>query len=77
VQINLSTEHPSASQVIGKTFVDGAWAEIVGNFGDPTEIEAARLQLFSVANDESRDVDALNQAALERIALDYRSRRQK
>jgi hypothetical protein len=57
---------------------DAAWAEIAGNFGnDPAEIETARLKLakamLSIADDDSRDVAALKQAALERMALDYRS----
>jgi hypothetical protein len=77
VQINLSTKHPSGLASNRQDLRRWGLGRDRGNFGDPTEIEAARLQLFSVANDESRDVDALNQAALERMALDYRSRRQK
>jgi hypothetical protein len=65
-------------QSIGKAF-DAAWEEIAGNFGnDPGQVEAARLKLanamLSIANEESRDVGVLKQAALERMALDYRVR---
>jgi hypothetical protein len=57
---------------------DAAWAQIAGNFGsDPAAIDAARLRLagalLSVADDNSRDVEALRQAALQRMALDYRT----
>jgi hypothetical protein len=49
--------------------------EIAGNFGDePADIEKARLRLakavLSMAN--SRDVDVLKNAALQRMALNYR-----
>ena len=52
---------------------DAAWAQIAGNFSsDPAAIDAARLTLaealLSVADDNSRDVEALRQAALQRIA---------
>ena len=62
---------------IGQAF-DEAWAEIAGNFGnDPAEIDALRCKLakvlLSVANDDSRDV-ALKQAALQRMAFNYRTR---
>jgi hypothetical protein len=68
---------PDALQAIGKAF-DAAWADIAGNFGnDPAEIETARLKLakamLSIADDDSKDVAALKQAALERMALEYRS----
>ena len=69
---------PEALQSIGKAF-DAAWEEIAGNFGnDPGQVEAARLKLanamLSIANEESRDVGVLKQAALERMALNYRVR---
>ena len=69
---------PETLRAVGKAF-DLAWTEIAGNFGeDPSEIEAARLWLaramLSIADEESRDVAALKQAALERMALDYRIR---
>ena len=70
---------PDALKAIGRAF-DEAWAQIAGNFGsDPVVIEAARLKLanalLSVADDDSRDVEVLRQAALQRMALDYRTLR--
>jgi hypothetical protein len=69
---------PEALEAIGKAF-DAAWEEIAGNFGnDPRQVEAARLKLasamLSITNEESRDVEVLKQAALERLTLDYRVR---
>jgi hypothetical protein len=69
---------PDALRAIGEAF-DAAWAEIAGHFGsDPVEVEAARLKLakamLSIADEDSRNVDVLKQAALERMALDYRQR---
>ena len=66
------------TQAIGKAF-DAAREDIAGNFGnDPGQVEAARLKLanamLSMANEESRDVELLKQAALERLPLDYRVR---
>ena len=70
---------PDALRAIGEAF-DAAWAEIAAHFGsDATEVEAARLKLakamLSIADEDSRDVDVLKQAALERMALDYRQLR--
>jgi hypothetical protein len=67
---------PDALKAIGQAF-DAAWDEIAANFGnDPTETECARLKLanavLSIANEDSRDVDVLKNAALQRMALDYR-----
>ena len=67
---------PEALKAIGDAF-DAAWAEIAGNFGDnPAEIENARYNLanalLSMASEDSRDVEVLKQAALQRMALDYR-----
>jgi len=67
---------PKALRVIGQAF-DAAWVEIAGNFGnDPPQIEAARLKLattiISIATDDSRDVEVLKKAAIERMAMDYR-----
>jgi len=67
---------PEALRAVGQAF-DAAWIEIAGNFGSDTQdIERARLRLakamLSVANEESRDVEVLKRAALERMALDYR-----
>jgi hypothetical protein len=66
-------------QAIGAAF-DAAWAEICNNFGDePIEVEKARLRLakaiLTIANEDSRDVDVLKRAALQRMALDYKPRR--
>jgi hypothetical protein len=67
---------PDALKAIGEAF-DAAWAEIAGNFGDdPADTENARLKLanavLSIADDGSRDVEILKNAALQRMALDYR-----
>jgi hypothetical protein len=64
---------PDALKVIGQAF-DEAWQEIVGNFGDPQDIEQARFRLanavLSIAQEDSRNVEALKHAALQRMALD-------
>jgi hypothetical protein len=67
---------PDALKAIGQAFDEG-WAEIAGNFGDgPRTVEDARHRLaravLSIASDDSRDVEVLKRAALERMALDYR-----
>ena len=69
---------PKALKVISQAF-DTAWLEIAGNFGDDSEdIERARNKLanalLSVASEDSRDEELLKQAALQRMALDYRRR---
>ena len=69
---------PEALNAIGQAF-DEAWLEIAGNFGDdPQGIETACTKLanavLSIANEDSRDVDVLKCAALQRMALDYRRR---
>lgn len=69
---------PEALKAIGQAF-DAAWLQIAGNFGDdPIDIEKARIRLahalLSVADDDSRDVGVLRQAALQRMALDYKKR---
>jgi hypothetical protein len=69
---------PDALKAIGQAF-DLAWAEIANNFGDdPNDIEKARLRLaralLSIAHEDSRDVEVLRRAALQRLALDYRRR---
>jgi len=68
---------PDALRAIGEAF-DAAWTEIAGNFGDrPTEIDAARIKLanaiLSIASEDSKDVEVLKKAALQRIALDWRN----
>ena len=70
---------PEALKAIGEAF-DAAWAQIARNFGDePEDVEKARLRLakamLSIADEDSRDVDVLKRAALQRMALDYRRRR--
>jgi hypothetical protein len=65
-----------AIQAIAQAF-DAAWAEIDRNFGDdPAEIDDARCKLanalLSIAEEESRDVEILKNAALQRMALEYR-----
>src|SRR5262245_365695 len=69
---------PEALKVIGQAF-DEAWRDIAGNFGgDPPDVARARSRLaraiLSIADDDSRDVGILRQAALERMALDYKRR---
>jgi len=68
---------PEALKAVGQAF-DEAWLQIAGNFGDePGDIEKARLRLaralLLIAHEDSRDVGVLRQAALERMALDYRT----
>jgi len=68
---------PEALKVIGQAF-DETWGLIAGNFGNDVDIEKARNRLaqvlLSVADDDSRDVSVLRQAALQRISLDYKRR---
>jgi hypothetical protein len=68
---------PDALKTIRLAF-QKAWAEVERNFGtDARTVEDARLRLaealLSIASDDSRDVEVLKQAALERMALDYRN----
>jgi hypothetical protein len=74
--VNGASFGPEALKAIGQAF-DKAWGEIGGNFGsDPAEIEAARLKLanalLSIATEDSRDVGALKDNALQAVALGYR-----
>jgi hypothetical protein len=69
---------PEALKAIGQAF-DEAWLQIADNFGDDAiDVEQARLRLaqalLSIADEDSRDVRILRQAALERMALDYKRR---
>jgi hypothetical protein len=69
---------PEALKAIGEAF-DAAWHDIAANFGNhPQDIELARLRLanavLSVACEESRDVEALKNGALQAMALRYRER---
>ena len=70
---------PDALKAIGEAF-DAAWAAISANFGnDLVDAEKARLRLaealLSIASEDSRDVEVLKRAALQRMALDYKRRR--
>jgi hypothetical protein len=70
---------PDALKAIGEAF-DAAWAAISSNFGnDPADAENARLRLaealLAIADEDSRDVEVLKRAALQRMALDYKRRR--
>ena len=64
---------PEALKIIGQAF-DEAWRDIA----DPPDVARARNRLaraiLSIADDDSRDVGVLRQAALERMALDYKRR---
>jgi hypothetical protein len=67
---------PDALKAIGEAF-DAAWADIAGNFtGNTLQIEVARLKLatalFSIASEQNRNVQVLKNAALHRMAPDYR-----
>jgi hypothetical protein len=69
---------PAALKAIGQAF-DEAWRDIAGNFGnDPQEIEKARLRLadavLSVASEDSRNVEALKNGAVQALALAYREK---
>jgi hypothetical protein len=66
---------PDTLKALGQAF-DQAWAEIPGNFGR-TQVENARLRLaeamLSIATEGTSDASALKAAALQAMALDYRS----
>jgi hypothetical protein len=68
---------PEAVKAMGKAF-DQVWAEIAGNFGDPSEVETARQRLaeaiLSIASEGSTDVGKLKVGALHAMAQYYRSR---
>jgi len=63
---------PDALKVLGQAF-DAAWGEIALQFDSPLAIEATRLKLanalFCIANEDSRDVQMLERAALQRLGL--------
>jgi hypothetical protein len=76
--IDSASYGPEATKAIGQAF-DAAWSEIAGNFGDdPHDVELARQRLatalLSIAYEESRDVEALKNGALQAMALAYRER---
>jgi hypothetical protein len=61
---------------MGQAF-DEAWRSIERNFGgDANDIERARMRLaealLSIANEDSRDVEALKNGALQVMAVRYR-----
>jgi hypothetical protein len=67
---------PEAVRAMGMAF-DQVWAEIAGNFGDPSEVETARLRLaeaiLSIATNGCTDVGKLKAGALHAMAQYYRS----
>jgi hypothetical protein len=68
---------PDVLKALTQAF-DDAWHDIEGNFGNERHVvEAARLRLanalLSVADEDSRDVETLKIAALQVMALDYRT----
>ena len=68
---------PETIKVMTEAF-DAAWATIADNFrGHPEQIEAARIALaqavLSVAHEDSRDVEALKNGALQVMAMDFRT----
>ena len=70
---------PEALKTIGAAF-DSAWEDIADHFrSEPVAKEEARqklaIALFSIASEDSRSVEPLKRAALQRMALDYRRRR--
>ena len=76
-RIDSTSFGPEALKALGRAF-DEAWRNIAGNFGtDPAVVAAARLKLadamLSVASSDSRDVEELKSAALEVMALNYRT----
>jgi hypothetical protein len=68
---------PDALKVIGQAF-DAAWASTAGNFTDGASAQSARLQLadiiLSIADDGSRDAEAIKLRALDALRDDYGSR---
>ena len=71
---------PDALKVMGQAFEE-AWHTIADNFGnDPKDIDKARMRLaeavVSVASEDSRDVEALKNDALQAMALHYNRRGQ-
>ena len=67
---------PQTVKVMTEAF-DAAWATIAENFrGHPEQTEAARIALaqavLSVACEDSKDVEALKNGALQAMAMDFR-----
>ena len=77
-KVNSAPLGPDALKVLGQAF-DEAWQSIEGNFGsDDASRELARLRLADlmllIANDDSRDVEALKHEALQAMAMEYQPR---
>jgi hypothetical protein len=75
--IESTSYSPESLKAMRQAF-DEAWQQVAGNFGDDTsDAERARLRLaralLLIAHEDSHDVDVLKRAALERMALDYRT----
>jgi hypothetical protein len=69
---------PEAIRAISEAF-DAAWSEIADHFSDdPADTDNVRYKLatalLSIASEDSRDVEVLKKAALQRMARDYRPR---
>ena len=67
---------PEALKTIGAAF-DAAWEDIADHFrSEPAAQEEARqrlaMALLSIASEDSRSIEPLKRAALQRMALDYR-----
>jgi len=75
--IERASYRPEVLKAMGQAF-DEAWVQIAGNLGNDTiDAEKARLRLaralLSIAHKDGHDVAVPKRAALERMALDYRT----
>jgi hypothetical protein len=75
--IESASHSPEALKTMKQAF-DDAWQQVAGKFGDDSrDAERARLRLaraiLLVAHEDTHDVEVLRRAALERMALDYRT----
>jgi hypothetical protein len=73
--ISAASYGPETLKVIFQAF-DVAWAEIAHHFeGHPTQVDAARERLahavLAVADEHSKDVQALKRTALQVLGLSY------
>jgi hypothetical protein len=66
-----------ALRVIGRAF-DAAWTEIAGKLRKRSRASRGSVAeaCHGHANGDTRDVEVLKKAAIERMAMDYRLRRQ-
>jgi hypothetical protein len=76
--IHAASYGPDVLKVLAQAF-DEAWLSVAGNFADdPQTVEAARFKLanavLSVADEDSRDAEAVKRDALEAMAVSYRSK---